>query len=200
MENVLRLTGGLLVIGALALGTPAAHAQTTGNGPYYPVPSWDQTLTCTSAANCPRFLVLSNFAGEAVMDRETGLVWERSPGDTDRDGDVDLDDAHTWADARIICAHRKTVGGRKGWRLPSFAELSSLIDPSFFFPVLLLPPGHPFGKNIQYSGYWSATTDADRPDFAAWKVSFGDGDVAPSSKTDIGFVWCVRGGMNADKH
>ena len=36
-----------------------ARAQTTGVGPYYVSPSWDQTLQCDTPATCPRFIVLS---------------------------------------------------------------------------------------------------------------------------------------------
>lgn len=57
-----------------ALAVSPAVAQTTGNGPYYATPSWDQTLPSNT-----RFIVLSNFGGQAVLDRETGLVWEKSP-------------------------------------------------------------------------------------------------------------------------
>jgi hypothetical protein len=40
-----------------------------GNGPYYPTPSWDQKLPAAT-----RFVVLTNWNREAVLDRETGLV------------------------------------------------------------------------------------------------------------------------------
>src|SRR5687767_4175279 len=49
-----------------------------------------------------RFKVLSDFNGEAVLDRETGLVWEQSPSATTR----------TWVDAYSHC-NVETVGNRK---------------------------------------------------------------------------------------
>ena len=49
----------------------SADAQTASAGPYYATPSWDQTPSST------RFVVLSNWNNEAVLDRETGLVWEK---------------------------------------------------------------------------------------------------------------------------
>ena len=64
-----------------------------------------------------RFRVLSEFNNEAVLDRETGLVWERTPSTQ----------AVQWPNARLLCA-QKGVGGRGGWRLPAFDELSSLVD------------------------------------------------------------------------
>jgi hypothetical protein len=51
-----------------------ARAQTTAVGPYLATPARDQKLQCDSLATCPRFVVLSNWNSEAVLDRETGLV------------------------------------------------------------------------------------------------------------------------------
>ena len=156
-------------------------------------PFWDDQVN-----NTGRFKVLSEFGGAAVFDKETGLVWEKSPGDTDGDGDVDTNDDLTWANARSHCAN-KNVGGRKGWRLPSFAELASLVDPNNPGGDPDLPPGHPF-LNVQSSLYWSATTSAVSTG-TAWVVDFNDGNVGTNDKTTPqGFVWCVRGGMNADAY
>src|SRR5258706_16328966 len=63
---------GLVAAALLALGAGPAGADAVG--PYYATPSWDQTLPAST-----RFVVLSNFNSEAVLDRETGLVWEKSP-------------------------------------------------------------------------------------------------------------------------
>ena len=141
-------------------------------------PSWHRVLPADE-----RFeLVMGD---EAVLDRETGLVWERSPS---------TDNAN-WAAQRGNCAN-KLVGGRKGWRLPAFHELATLIDPSVpgFGP--LLPAGHPF-TNVQVtSAYYSATTSATNPDNNAWGASFfGSGDVGAVGKAPAvrGLAWCVRG-------
>ena len=73
--------------------------------------------------------------GEAVLDKETGLVWEKSPDTTTR----------TRVDA-LYYAYSKNVGGRGGWRLPKAEELRTLIDPTQRNPAL--PSGHPF-TNVQ---------------------------------------------------
>jgi hypothetical protein len=171
-----------MAMGLVLLTTSPTQAQTTAVGPYYATPSWDQTLPAST-----RFIILSNFNSQAVLDRETGLVWEKSPQVT----------IHTWAQARDICLN-KSVGSRKGWRLPSIPELASLIDPSVAAPGPTLPAGHPF-TNVLAPVYWSATTDAGNPT-DAWGVGFANGNVFGSDKS-VGFrvrVWCVRGGMNAE--
>lgn len=139
---------------------------------------WDQVLPAAQ-----RFVVLAAFNNEAVLDKETGLVWEKSPATT----------THDWRSAHFQCNGR-TTGGRKGWRLPSVAEQASLVDPSVFQPGPTLPPGHPF-LNVQSSyNHWSASTVAVDPTFA-WYVSFYNGDVGHGFKLGAFYVWCVRGPM-----
>jgi hypothetical protein len=65
---------GHLLLPLLTALCAAASAQTVANGPYYATPSWDQTLPAAT-----RFVVLSNMNAEAVLDRETGLVWRKTP-------------------------------------------------------------------------------------------------------------------------
>ena len=142
-------------------------------------PSWDKQI------NSPgRFKVLDDFAGAAVLDKETGLVWDQSPDTNTR----------TWFDALVHC-YQRTVGGRLGSRLPTIEELASLIDPNNPGGNPDLPPGHPF-SNVQSSVYWSATTFAGNTG-VAWDVSL-DGSVSGTGKTSTNFVWCVRGGQGID--
>jgi hypothetical protein len=175
-----------VMLAALAFWTGAAKAQITESGPYYSLPSWDQTLPAST-----RFIVLSNFASAAVLDRETGLVWERTPSGT---GGFD------WGAAVDQCADAST-GGRYGWRLPSAPELESLIDPTQHG----LPVGSPFILTGD-GQYWSATTLAEGPT-SAFFVGFDGGvvgnpgeNVEAFPKTASSFdtaplsYWCVRGG------
>jgi len=112
----------LIGIVALLVLVPLAVA---GAGPPT-FPRWDKQI------NSPgRFKVLGDFANAAVLDRETGLVWEQSP-DTD---------TRNWFNALVHCYQRE-VGGRKGWRLSTIEELASLVDTSNSSPAL--PTGHPF--------------------------------------------------------
>lgn len=74
MKQKLLYTLELIVFVMVVLATSPAEAQTTLPGTYYPIPSWDQKLPTST-----RFIVLSNWDRAAVLDRETGLVWEKSP-------------------------------------------------------------------------------------------------------------------------
>src|SRR5258706_8664700 len=141
MKHKLFRSLALMVLAWLGFAANPAGAATTAAGPYYANPSWDQTLPAST-----RFIMLSNMNGEAVLDRETGLVWEQSPSASQ----------FTWELAQIHCNSLRT-GGRLGWRLPTLQELASLVDTSVSPPGPTLPSGHPF-SNVQSSYYSSATT------------------------------------------
>lgn len=143
---------------------------------------WDQALPVAQ-----RFVTLTAFNSDAVLDNETGLVWEKSPQST----------AVASSSARLTCAN-KAIGGRKGWRLPSLSELASLVDPSVASPGPTLPAGHPF-LAVQSANYWSASAHAENPALM-WGVGFGNGAVLGLSKAFDQRAWCVRGGMSADQH
>jgi Protein of unknown function (DUF1566) len=176
---------GLIVLGMVAFGTTLAGAQTTAPGPYYATPSWDQTLPSST-----RFIVLSNFGSAAVLDRETGLVWERSPSTT----------WINWYDARTYC-NSLILANRMGWRLPTIQELASLVDPSVPFPGPTLPSGHPF-TNVPDAWTWSANSQAVNGDSSvAWVVDFQKGIVTRNRVKTIknyDTAWCVRGGHGVD--
>jgi len=169
----------LLAALMVVLAPTTIHAQITAPGPYYAVPSWDQTFPAAT-----RFVILSNLNSEAVLDRETGLVWERttSGGETDSTG------------ARIKC-FLGSKGGRKGWRLPSVDELTTLLLPKPFDPTFTpaLPPGHPFDLSNMAPGasVWSSTADPS----AVYVVGLAQGNlglITPVSSHQS-YTWCVRG-------
>lgn len=160
---------------------PTAAQATADDGP-----SWSQQLRCDADGHCPRFTVLPKFDNAAVLDNETGLVWEQSPSP----------DVFTWGRARLRC-NQLATGGRAGWRLPTVQELGSLVDPAVSVPISL-PPGHPFANVVPFL-YWSATTLSGFSD-AAWFMRFDDrtdraNNIAQSAPLN---VWCVRGGQGTD--
>jgi hypothetical protein len=126
-----------------------------------------------------RFVVLAEFNNEAVLDKQTGLVWEQAP-DTN---------SQPWPSAAQYCVN-KNVGGTVGWRLPSVVELKSVQDPSLPAPFI---PASVF-TGIQAGFYWSSSTRAELAS-DAWFVWFGNGPSDSSNKSFSKGVWCVRGPM-----
>jgi hypothetical protein len=167
------------------LASGSVNAQTILNGPYYATPSWDQQLPAAQ-----RFIVLSNWNNEAVLDRETGLIWQRTPGFPTIPLLTD-----PWLNVAFVCHHLgsgvfATKMNRIGWRLPSVEELASLVDQTQTNPAL--PLGHPF-LGVQNGAYWAATTvEGSAQD--AYFVDFSTGTVDVDTKSHVRFYWCVRGG------
>jgi hypothetical protein len=139
-----------------------------------PWPSWDNQIN-----NPSRFQVLNEFGGAAVVDKETGLVWEQAPSTS----------PFTWFAAHLHC-NRLIIGDR--------------LDPSVPVPGPTLPPRHPFSQ-VQVDNplfrYWLATTDALDPN-SAWVLSFrvasGITNGIPKSASGSQFAWCVRGGQGVE--
>ncbi|MEA1923296.1 MAG: DUF1566 domain-containing protein [Pseudomonadota bacterium] len=143
--------------------------------------SWHQILSANE-----RFeLVMPVVAGpitvyHAVLDHETGLVWQRYTSDT----------TYTWNEAQANC-YMLYCGTRLGWRLPTVDELATLIDRSQTEPSL--PQEHPF-TNVQSSFYWSITTGGGYED-GAWGVDFSDGNAGYANTVNTGYVRAVRSGQ-----
>ncbi|MEA1921236.1 MAG: DUF1566 domain-containing protein [Pseudomonadota bacterium] len=137
------------------------------------LPSWGKILPAAE-----RFVLVLD--DEAVLDRETGLVWERNTHKASRN----------WTDASGYC-YKLEFGGRKGWRLPTIDELATLVDSS---QDPALPMRHLF-TNVKLSNYWSSTTHTYGTDYA-WHVDFSNGGVVGSSyKWRYYYVRAVRSGQ-----
>lgn len=176
---------GAMAAGLIAvLAAPAAaQVSTTASGPYYATPSWDQKLTTN------RFVILLNWSSEAVLDRETGLVWQVTPGFGSPYGSDS-----NWYGATMNCAGVGT-GGRYGWRLPTYHEISSLADATG-----ALPAGHPFqvGTNLLY---WSATIYPADDTFAlARNITAAMAPIVANRVIVSANVWCVRGGQGVNSN
>lgn len=133
-------------------------------------PSWHRKLAAGE-----RFeLALDS---KAVLDRETGLVWERTPG---------KDYYEAW-DIVVDHCHAKTVGGRRGWRVPARYEILSLVEVTSANTGL--PVGHPF--TLPGNTFWTATEHSMS---LAWAFSSSGGNVFLMDKPIKAYLWCVRGG------
>jgi len=180
-----------MLFASLASGGVLAAALVAGNGqrwdaaglalpgrstPETALRPWSRTFT-------PDVRFKEVLDGAAFLDRETGLVWEKRPDTT----------TSTWGSSSYIC-YGRTVGGRRGWRLPTVEELLSLIDPRQQDPAL--PPGHPF-MDIQPGVYWTGTT-LSAVAGSAHGVSLPDGSLFDQVKNAQAHFWCVRGGHGHD--
>ncbi len=133
-----------------------------------------------------RFVILPDFNNNAVLDKDTNLIWELSPTPT----------RLTWNEARAACVTRAT-GGHKGWRLPAPTEMRSLVGPAVDSPIPNIPPGHPF-LNIQPTSYWTVVPEANQPSYARYVDAFL-GNVLSFIKIYTYPVWCVRGPIKQDE-
>lgn len=129
-----------------------------------------------------RFIVLSAFNHEAVLDRETHLVWERSP----------RADRAIWK-AQLLVSFSRMTGGLQGWRMPTAEELRTLRGPSVS-STSSLPASHPFARVLTGPNdfYWTTTTWRDK--FAS-VVSFGESSAVVGGNMEClkAPMWCVRG-------
>ena len=176
----------LLDISAL----PTAEAQTRALD--LPAP-WSEVLPADS-----RFKLV--MGDEAVLDRETGVVWERSPSTTPF---IRLNTSGIVQTTAADHCNNLTVGNRLGWRLPTVQELASLLDRSVPFPGPMLPNGHPF-SNVTFlpgqgSIYWSATNSIHSG--GVWVVSFSGFSNGANISAFAGgdfLAWCVRSAQAVD--
>ena len=159
-------------------GPPGSTMKTLDEIP----PSWSQKLLASDGTPCNSSRFRCVLDDEAVLDLETGLVWERLPPGTQV----------PWQQAINSCANRE-LGGRKGWRLTTQPELNSLIDRTQSNPAL--PSGHPF-QSVQNASYWTATSVATNDgsgSTSAHQLALSSGNGFGLSKTTAIFTWCVRG-------
>jgi hypothetical protein len=132
-----------------------------------------------------RFVVLSQFNSQAVLDKETQLVWQRSPESG----------PSSWPGAINGCL-QEVVAGRMGWRLPTAPEILSLVRAGPGFEDLGLAAGHPF-TNVQNGFFWTNTqprSTSGNPPVSAFVVHFVIGPLFSAPFAQHHNVWCVRGG------
>ena len=185
MKHKLSATLGLVISMMSPFVTSTAGAQTVSPGSYLADASWDQTLACPTLDNCPRFTVLSNMNSAAVLDRQTGLVWERSPSSSN----LQFADGQAAAHCTNL-----SLGNRKGWRVPTLQEFASLVDADPANTTIpKLPPGHPFQRVQLTAHYWAATLATPDGVFV-WTEFLFDGTQSGEISIASFPVWCVRGG------
>jgi hypothetical protein len=180
------LTGIFLLSASIVCAAPAPVAKTGQTTSYRTGDDGD--LKKGVASPNPRFITSVELG--TTVDKLTGLMWATN---------ANLGGKMTWEEA-IDYANNLSLGGGvdcamfedyTDWRLPNVKELQSLIDYGNVAPAL--PTGHPFTLYVQENFYWSSTTTASIS-FGAWRVLVHGGGVDAVTKTDVHYVWPVRGG------
>lgn len=119
-----------------------------------------------------------------ITDTNTGLMWQKAT----------LATTQNWEGAILAC-EALSLSDFNDWRLPSKAELMSIVDYSKYNPVV----DAKFTTENNY--YWTSTTYAKADEGStttfskAWAVKFEDGTVEGMPKTDKYYVRAVRGGQ-----
>lgn len=114
-------------------------------------------------------------SADVVLDTRTMLTWQR------------VVDSITiaFADAPAYCEQLKLAG--MSWRLPTRAELSTLVDPTETAPAIdeLAFPETPSSQ------FWTSTTFSSGP---PWVIDFRDGSSVGGSRgsSALPHVRCVR--------
>lgn len=117
--------------------------------------------------------------GQTVKDAKTGLVWERKHLDR-----------MTWDQAKEASKIAKQVSrhGYSNWRVPTKAELASVVDLSNGPTV-----DHDAFPECPRDRFWTSETFKPHPSLA-WQVNFNIGSTVAELKSGTGFVRLVRSG------
>lgn len=160
---------------ALALAAAApGRAATSAPGPYYATPSWDQKLPPET-----RFVLLSNWNNEAVLDRETGLVWKTTVDSWGSD----------LAEASMRCLNTM-AGGRAGWRLPTAPEVMRTL---FFVGWPNAVESTPFDRPLTGQTIWTTTSSVNREPLVVVLAVPGSSVAMEAKGLRVPVVtWCVQ--------
>jgi len=173
--------------------------------------AWTRLQGLTGSTTC----VLARFVnnGATVTDNLTGLIWEKKTtvvgsgtnfgGDasdvdnyydwTDGDGDTTDEDGAVFTDFLMNLNAGGGLASANGWRLPTFAELQTIVLPEAY-PCTTNPCIDAAFGSTQAGFYWSATVGSSDSS-AAREVDFYDGGADGNGKNSNSYVRAVRGGL-----
>ncbi|MFM2417338.1 MAG: hypothetical protein RL385_2061 [Pseudomonadota bacterium] len=121
---------------------------------------------------------LADEAHETVLDRVTGLEWQRY---------LPLRNAGTWAQAEAYCSGL-SLGGHDDWRMPTRVELDTLLDPR---RAVVGVATDAFGSTLANRLLWSSTPSVTLP--GKYIVVLLDGTSTAEDADDPSFeVRCLR--------
>jgi hypothetical protein len=151
-----------------------------------------------------------------VTDNTTGLMWEKKTGRVGGGTDSNpenVNNYYTWSTSgtaadgtaftdflpRVngtLCSGSSclALGGHSDWRLPTSAELQTIIDGSASGCGSGSPCIDPTFGPTQAIDYWSSSTSAGFPTSLASTVDFFNGLVSLFDKSSSNYVRAVRSG------
>jgi hypothetical protein len=134
--------------------------------------SWLIAIRTTADAPAGRYSVNAGVA----KDNRTALSWQQT---------IDAS-AYDWSGAKSYCTKLALDGG--GWRLPTYKEALTLIDPTSSNPAIdpSTFPGTPG------AWFWTSSPYAGLIANHAWQVFFFDGTSIDEEATKANRVRCVR--------
>jgi len=157
---------------AAAIATACVGLTLAGTASAVDLRSWDQKINDATK----RFVVLPAFGSQAVLDKETQLVWQKVPESINANS--------TWVWAHLSCQNT-TTGGRRGWRLPTGPEFASVFGPDGVKPSVF--------NDVPNGYYWTATPYPVGSAYALTvKVPTGASSGYPPT-SELHPYWCVRG-------
>ncbi len=122
-------------------------------------------------------LVRFKRVGEVVNDTKLGLSWQ----DDSRAKNVEK----TWDDAKKYCLDF-SLDGYDDWRMPSYAELLSIVDYDRDDPAIM-----PSFQNTTSHDYWFSSLDI-KDSSRAWYIFFHSGSSFQDDKSSKFNIRCVR--------
>lgn len=139
--------------------------------------------------------------GDTVTDLETGLMWQKcSQGLEGSICSLGKAGTYTWPQALELAQLANAGAGTFGytdWRLPSIAELHTLVEVACEDPALnptIFPEQFTKTDSTQPDPwYWSSSPAAIYAD-SAWMINLQTGEEAVEMKNVYSFVRLVRGG------
>lgn len=151
----------------------------------------NKALRCVSDLNNLLAISYTQLDNTMVRDNVTNLIWQRCTAGQVYDSTCSgTRIGLNWKGALAYCANLN-LGGRS-WRLPSLAELRSLVNQSKTNPSIdsnIFPSTYASASLL----YFSSTSKGDNNSYF-WGVSFTDGAIGFTTKTGSSVIRCVTDG------